>query len=156
LVAGDTGSTALVEASAQNLYALLGNSDPDNMIIRVPLRGSCILMRVRAPEIVSWSQDRAIGIPQIVKRLSKDLEWDIPSGIVLVNVSMEKTLVVANGEATDACLSSAISYARRFEGSIGIIIKEQEAYLFEALWSVDQTRRLARHRELLLRELSRW
>ena len=156
LIAGDTGATALVEASAQNIYALLRNSEPGSMVISIPLRDNCIMLRVGAPEIVSWSQDRSIGIAQIAKRLSKDLEWDIPSGIVLVNVAIEKTLIFTHGEANDAFLGSAISYVRRFEGSVGIMIKNQECYLFEVVWSIEQTQRLTRSREIILMELNRW
>ena len=154
LVAGDTGSTSLIEASFQNIYALFRDSSPDNMVIRVPLLQSCIVKRIGAPEIVSWSEDRSIGIPQIAKRLSKDLEWDIPSGIVLVNVTAEKTLTFTHGEAHEAFVDSAISYVRRFEGSIGITIKDRECHLFEALWSMNQAQRLTRFRDLVLRALN--
>ena len=156
LVTGDTCSTALVETSTENIYALLRNSDPETMAIRVPLRRKCILTRISAPEIVSWSQNRGIGLPQIANRLSKELEWDIPSGIVLVSMAMTRTSVFVNGKANGALLDSAISYVRRFEGSIGITIDEQCCYIFEVLWSTDQTRRLTRYREIILRELSMW
>ena len=57
---------------------------------------------------------RAFGHLGDFRRLASDLAWDVPSGLVVVNLAKEKTLVFKDGQEPIASgVYSALSYLRR-------------------------------------------
>ena len=64
------------------------------------------------------------------KRLADELFWDAPSGLVVVNLDREKTILFRSGrEPTSMALSSALSYLRRWAG-MGLVMFEQDNVAF--------------------------
>ena len=65
---------------------------------------------------------RAFGCLGDFRRLASDLAWEVPSGLVVVNLAKEKTLVFKDGqEPTAPGAYSALSYLRRC-AALGLMV----------------------------------
>ena len=61
----------------------------------------------------SGVNERAFGCLGDFRRLASDLAWEVPSGLVVINLVKEKTLVCKDGQGpTTANVLSALSFLR--------------------------------------------
>ena len=77
---------------------------------------------------------RKFGIVADFQRLADELFWDIPSGLVVVNLEREKAIVFKAGqEPSSIALCSALIYLRRWAG-MGLAMHADNASFFECHW----------------------
>ena len=83
---------------------------------------------------------RAFGSLDDFRRLASDLAWDVPSGLVVVRLEREKTLVFKDGkEPTASGVYSALSYLRRCVALGLLLYGEGKIAFLEIIGGLDKS-----------------
>ena len=73
---------------------------------------------------------RKFGKVKHFRRLTDELFWDVPAGLIVVNVGREKSILFKSGqEPASISVCSALTYLRRWAG-MGLIMFEQNKIAF--------------------------
>jgi len=98
---------------------------------------------------------RAFGGLGDFQRLASCLAWDVPSGVVVVNLEKEKALVFKDGqEPTASGVYSALSYLRRCAALGLLLYGEGKVAFLENHWGPGRIR--TTHRRLIRETVAGW
>ena len=98
---------------------------------------------------------RAFGSLDDFRRLASDLAWDAPSGLVVVHLEKEKTLVFKDGKEPIASgVYSALSYLRRCAALGLLLYGEGKVAFLENHWRPGQIR--TTYRRLIRETVAGW
>ena len=98
---------------------------------------------------------RAFGCLGDFRRLASDVAWEVPSGLVVVNLAKEKTLVFKDGQEPIASgVYSALSYLRRC-AALGLLLYGEGKIVFlENHWGPGRIR--TTYRRLIRETVAGW
>ena len=69
------------------------------------------------------------------KRLADELFWDVPSGLIVVNLDREKAILFRSGQVpTSIAVSSSLTYLRRWAGMALVMYEHQKIAFLECHW----------------------
>ena len=78
---------------------------------------------------------RKLGKVLHFKRLADEHFWDIPSGLIVVNLDREKAILFRSGQVpTSIAVSSSLTYLRRWTGMAHVMCEHQKIAFIECHW----------------------